>query len=53
MSHKIQTHKCVSQGCVLSALLFNIFMADLPHKLNLENSVQLSRGEVELFVMGR
>ena len=44
MSYKIQTHKGVRQGCVLSPLLFNIFMADLPNILNLENSVLIGGG---------
>ena len=41
MSQTIKTQKGVRQGCVLSALLFNIFMSDLPKKLNLENSVSI------------
>ena len=42
MSEEIKTSKGVRQGCILSPLLFNIFMSDLPRKLNQNCNVSIS-----------
>ena len=44
ISSTIKTKMGVRQGCVLSPLLFNIFMADLPQSLNQEAHVKLTEG---------
>ena len=39
MSQELENHKGVKQWCILSSLLFNNFLSDLPKSLNPENQV--------------
>ena len=44
LSPEFKTQSGVRQGCIMSPLLFNIFMSDMPGKLNQEDQVSLCLG---------
>ena len=43
LSPKIMTEIGVKQGCIMSPMLFNLFMSDLPNTLGNENGVHLDK----------